>query len=299
MVHREDGEWVQRASGLFEPARAGRPSEAAGETGDGPKLDPVPYVITAVPFLVPLVAISLLEDPAVLRVLLWQGNLIAIFVAMLQAFLPLLIAPAVFVTIDRYLVPHVFRTATVPALAVAGALLIFTPLNAAIVEFGLLAAFFALVRLRGSSRARRHTVTAVAVAATAFGVWLWGPGGWSSVSDVVAARTLYALPREVAVREDGSVSVYYLVASEERVTTVIGGTRAVTSISTDQIAVRLPCRHHATGTSRSLYSLVFGEQGGTAYCGELAHCLETVPDATARDDPPTIDTCVRRASRTD
>jgi hypothetical protein len=137
------------------------------------------------------------------------------------------------------------------------------------------------------------------VAATAFGVWLWGPGGWSSVSDVVAARTLYALPREVAVREDGSVSVYYLVASEERVTTVIGGTRAVTSISTDQIAVRLPCRHHATGTSRSLYSLVFGEQGGTAYCGELAHCLETVPDATARDDPPTIDTCVRRASRTD
>jgi hypothetical protein len=101
------------------------------------------------------------------------------------------------------------------------------------------------------------------------------------------------------VRDDGTVSVYYQVAVEERVTTVIDGTRAVTSVPTDRIAARLPCRHHATGHRRSLYSLVFGEQGGTAYCVELAHCLETVPDAAARDDQSTIDACLRRSTRTD
>jgi len=101
----------------------------------------------------------------------------------------------------------------------------------------------------------------------------------------------------VAVGRDGTVRVYYLVASDDRLTTVItGNPKPVVSLRTDDIAVRLPCRGRATGAGRSPYGLLFGEHGGTAYCAELAGCLASAPPPPARYAPAVVDDCLSRAA---
>jgi hypothetical protein len=286
--------WIRRISGLFVPIDVARLPLAARAKAS--KIDLMPYAISTAPLLVPVVAISISGDPAILRVLLSQGDLVALFIGIMLTFLPLVVGSVVFVVIDQL---SVSKKPRVVALAAASLLLIFTPVSLALVEFSLLAAFFTLIRPNRDKWFGRHRSLVVAailvLGATTFGGFLWGRNA-SSISGSVAVGALYGLPREVAVEKDGEVWVYYLVASDDRFTTIItGNPKAVFSIGSDDIAVRLPCRHRDSGSDRSLFSLSVREQGGTAYCEDLATCLISEPQPDERYTRPVVDRCVRQA----
>ncbi|MFC6023808.1 hypothetical protein ACFP2T_47610 [Plantactinospora solaniradicis] len=287
-----------RASGLFAPATAERPTPAE-EVGTR-SFDLLSYALGVVPLLVPIVAITLMGDPAVLRVVLWQGNLVALFIATLQPFLPLVLGVTTFVVVRRSLRKSL-RSAALLSIPPALALLFFVPVGLALVELGIAAALWTAVWWHGHGQpVRRPYLIAglvLALCGTVAPVLLLWNHGMQTGSQLIAPRTLYGLPREVAVEKDGTVWVYYLVSSDERFTTVITGTpRGVRNIRTQDVTDRLPCRHRESTAGRSLHGHLVGEaNGGTAYCGDLASCLRAVPQPTARHERTVIDGCIREA----
>lgn len=304
----QERDWERHTSGLFVPLKRGRSTPNSNtnnstqdDTINESRPDVVSYTISAIPLFVPLVAITILGDPTILRVLLWQSNLVALFIGMLQTFLPLVAGSALFVIVSRFAPKSRYRLATAFAIATASLLLIFTPVNLAVIELGLLAAMFVLLHIRHhGKRESRATfaIAAVIILATAtIGAYQWRDK-LSSLPGSLTARALYGLPREVALETDGSVWAYYLVESNERYTTVItGNPTAVLNLRTEDVAMRMPCRNYYRGTSRSLFSLLTGERGlGTAWCGDLAECFRAVAQPTSRIQPATIDKCIREAT---
>lgn len=311
--------WSRLENGLYVPVgmdASGLGAGSAGWTYQGEWTpsrrtgnviaDVVPYVIGATPLLVPLLAIGMLGDPAVMRAVLWQGNLAALFVAMVQELLPLVVASAIFTVVYRTSGRQRFRAAAASMLVGAGLLLVFTSLPLAIMQCGILVAFLLLARPKEREwlRSRRRTFAlAIVLIASLVGGYAWAvaqDSPWQSRTwEVLRARALYGLPREVAVQKSGEVTIYYLVASDDRQTTTITGypnNVAVISIRTDDIVARLPCRAKQQGSARSIADMVLAPQqrGGTPYCGDLAECLRT----TAGDITQTtaINRCTQRAS---
>jgi hypothetical protein len=285
-----DGTWQRTGTGLFVPVGTDTPAPSGAH---GIAADLTPYLIGAVPLLVPVLAFVVVGDPAILRVLLWHANLVALFVAMVPAFLPLAVAAVVFLIALRLAGRGNPRVAAVPALAVAGLLLFFAPIALAIPQLAVIGALLVLLWTRTRRPLRRRLLLAAAAVGgvAAITVAMAGTG----LREAVLARTLYGLPREVAVESNGTVWAYYLVATDDRTTTILtGDPLGVRAIRTADIAVRIPCQGVETGVRQSAASVLFRTRSGTPGCLPLADCLSAATPPDTRDDPPTLKRCRTR-----
>lgn len=320
--HRFDHRWLRSSTGLYVPDDVDPPTGSRTQPGVAQDSRPptrrvatrraeiltghaLPYLVGALPLLMPLLAASVFGDRAVLRVLLWQGNLVALFVGMLQGFAPTVVGSITFLVSRRILDHRNHRAAAVMAALAASPFLAFTSVVLAVVQSAALVALLIASSPRSEGwfgRLRGPTVAVFVLVGTMTGGYLWSStvDPLDTAFSVLRGRAFDALPREVAVEMNGSVTVYYFVASDDKVITAIAGypnAVAVISINVNNIVFRLPCRDRQRGVSRSLADLVLPseQRGGTAFCGDLAECLQTLTLDALRSGTA-VEPCVQRAS---
>lgn len=279
--------WERRATGLFVPV-GGHRSPAAVQVPPAERFDPA-YVAGAIPLLMPLLGVLMIGDVAVLRVLLSQGHLVELFLAQMWPFLPTLIGSALYLTGTRLASPTNRRIVVISTVLAGALLLPLVPLAFAAAQLVILA----LVVLAARSRQPMWLVPlGIGIALLAIGAVAQVPG----VTDVARSRALYGLPREVAVKADGTVWIYYLVAVDDHtITAITANPVAVGNFRVEDTPVRLACQHHSRGLSRSLVSVIRPYRGGTAWCGDLADCLSALPEPNDRSSNEAINRCMKAA----
>lgn len=288
--------WRRAASGLWLPSGLG---EVASPPARSVAQDAAPYLIATVPVLAPLLTIVVLGDPAILRVLLMRGNLTSLFIGLLQPFLPVVIGSVLFLAVYRLSRGNI-GLAAISALVITSLLLLFVPIVMVIIEIGFVAALLLLLWPTGRRQRWRRNVFVAGAAVLVIGaigtstLWWISMPDKSSVLQLLSSRTLNALPREVSIEKDGAVGIHYLIAADERITTVITGSpTTVRNIKTTDIAIRLPCRHRERLIERTPASLIFRLRDiGTPYCENLAVCLRSVPSIITRVEKAVMERCI-------
>jgi hypothetical protein len=239
-----------------------------------------PYVLGAVPLLVPLLLLSAFSDAAVFQTLLWRGNLVALFLGMLPLFLPLLAAGVTYVLVRRFRTDDE-RRAVKRALLAGASMLPFVPINMALLQLALLPLSLALLP-RGRLWVR-VVCAAGATLLTLFGValgvahWQDNRGPWQqALGRLTVGRVLKALPEEVIKEQGGEPYSVYVVQVDDGGVTVVTHYPAQVQILPHNNLERHACDGKERFTEHSIVSLVARSTIGSVANGATPKCTDLI-----------------------
>jgi hypothetical protein len=233
-----------------------------------------PFLLGAIPALIPLASMSLFADQAVISAILWQGNVSALFLALVPLLLPMIAGGAVLVLRSW------FKGGTVwvfIAFFVTCALLAQVPIAFALFQGSIVLAGAAMRLTRHRIAWIGRSLLAIAGLAAIFSVTFVGlvrsedKGLWSGLARTVAGRAISGIPVEVITYREGSrieenrVSVVNV--DEEYITALDLNPPTVITISNDSVVSRVPCQPREEGWQRSPIEIGFhSETTGTKIC---------------------------------
>ncbi|MEU4162645.1 hypothetical protein [Actinoplanes sp. NPDC026670] len=206
----------------------------------------LPFLLGAVPVLVPLVAIGLFADSAVAAAVLWQGGLSALFLAMVPSLLPMVAGGSILVMRHVLGGPAWWRKV---ALTVTLLLLTVVPMSFAIVQA-------IVVSATGMTSIRRRLAKAPAVLQG--GAVVCGTvvlivvcaGAWPGLQTAAIGRIIAGIPAEMIVYNDSMVrqpARVHVIQVDEQFTTVLDGNPPhVVTIPNRLISVRVACQYPRT-----------------------------------------------------
>jgi hypothetical protein len=249
------------------------------------------YIVAAIPVLLPLIFLSSVGDPAVLRVLLWKGNIAVLFISVVPAMLPLLAGSLTFLFAYHLAKHDKYRSARRGATIASLLAWLFGPVGLASTQtLAFLGMLFILDPRRRGLRARIKVVTISAIAVIALSAtfvvaansWDYRKIGLDAVPRAITGRILYGLPQEVVVEEDGRVGYYYVVGVDDLDVTVITGyPNSVRYIKNSTIVGRIACRRQVHFNEIRVLDEIWnsGRTGDTPYCESVAACIRKFPIA--------------------
>ncbi|WP_306214873.1 hypothetical protein [Actinoplanes sp. RD1] len=255
-----------------------------------------PYLIGALPLLVPALVLGLFGDSAVLKTLLWRGNLVALSVALLPSLLPLIAAGVLYALLFRSRRVSYGRSAWL--VLGAGALFsLVVPITFALFQLSVLAALLLFLRIRrrwlAGGVALALVVVVLSVNVTISGR-AWGySASLEALPRFAIGRLVSELPQEVVVEAGGTANAHYIVGVDDTAMTVITGAPArVRTLANAGVVARAACQYRPRLNDRSVLSFLVPAANATPYCEAVVACFEK----RERGDEDAVRAALRRCA---
>ncbi|WP_433269451.1 hypothetical protein ACQPWR_12320 [Micromonospora vinacea] len=242
--------------------------------------DILPTIGALTPPLIIVLTFGMLDQPAILRALLQQGNPVILAAALIPLVLPLLGAVFTYYGLRRWSSWTARRTGWT-AIALGSMLSIFVPLNYVAPQLGVLSLAFAVVAIRrrrfralAAALIVLLTITATLVVLTSRDQRFASSPAREYFQRITVGRLLDGLVR-LNIDDGSKQRSVMLVGSTDDYATVIasGYPPRVEHIATDIIAKGSPCQLRPTPLQRSLFSLATQSSPTDATRGGTPDCI--------------------------